>query len=148
MSHMNKPSFLFSSSAECEQAFYDALEAGDINAVAELWLNDDDVCCIHPGSGRLLGLAAVMGSWRAILSNGPVHIRAISSQALETPTMAVHNVVEEILITQDNQQQLVHVIATNVYLKTPAGWKMVLHHASPAAVASAADMDVPTGLLH
>jgi hypothetical protein len=24
------------------------------------------------------------------------------------------------------------IIATNVYLRTPAGWRMIVHHASPA----------------
>ncbi len=147
MTRLTKP-LLYSSSMECEQAFYEALEAADADAVAELWLNDDDVCCIHPGGGRLVGLAAVMGSWRTILGNGPVHIRAVSSQSLETPTMAVHNVVEEVMLSQDRRQQLVHVIATNVYIKTPAGWKMVLHHASPATEGAAAEVEVPSGPLH
>lgn len=147
MTRLTKP-LLYSSSMECEQAFYEALEAADADAVVELWLNDDDVCCIHPGGARLLGLAAVMGSWRTILSNGPVNIRAVSSQALETPTMAVHNVVEEVMLTQGARQKLVHVVATNVYLKTPAGWKMVLHHASPATEAEAVEVQVPSGPLH
>lgn len=147
MTRMNQ-SMLYSSSAECEQAFYEALEAGDADAVAALWLNEEEICCVHPGGARLLGPEAVLSSWRAILSNGPVHIRAVSSQSLETPTMAVHNVVEEILVQHDNQQQLVHVIATNVYLKTPVGWKMVLHHSSAPMVASASEVEVPKGLLH
>ncbi len=148
MSSMNQP-FLHASSAECEQAFYEALEAADADAVAQLWLNDDDVCCIHPGGSRLVGIEAVMASWRAILHHGPVRIRAISSRSLETPTMAVHNVLEEILIVHEDQQQLMHVIATNVYVKTPSGWKMLMHHASPAASEDAAqELEAPPGLLH
>ncbi len=147
MSRLTKP-LLYSSSAECEQAFYEALETADADTVADLWLNDDDVCCIHPGGERLVGLAAVMGAWRAILNHGPVHIRRVSSQSLETPTMAVHNVVEEILVVQNQGQQLVHVIATNVYIKTPSGWKMVMHHASPATEAAASEVQVPSGMLH
>src|SRR5918993_146687 len=40
---------LLSSPEECEQAFYEALEAGDSEAVVDLWLEDDDLVCIHPG---------------------------------------------------------------------------------------------------
>jgi ketosteroid isomerase-like protein len=144
---LTKP-LLFASSTECEQAFYDALDSADAEAVSDLWLDDDDVCCIHPGGPRLLGVAAVVASWRAILGNGPINIRAASSKSLETPTIAVHNVVEEVVVTQDNKQQVVHVIATNAYVKTPSGWKMVLHHASPASEAAAQGVEIPSGPLH
>jgi ketosteroid isomerase-like protein len=144
---LTKP-LLFASSAECEQAFYDALESADADAVVDLWLDDEDVCCIHPGGPRLLGIAAVVASWRSILGNGPINIRAASSKSLETPTIAVHNVVEEVVLPQGNKQQVVHVIATNAYVKTPAGWKMVLHHASPASEAGVQDIEMPTGPLH
>lgn len=144
---LTKP-LLFASSSECEQAFYDALEAADADAVVDLWLDDDDVCCIHPGGPRLLGMAAVVASWRAILANGPVNIRAAASKSLETPTIAVHNVVEEVVVTQGGKQRVVHVIATNAYVKTPGGWKMVLHHASPAAEGAVPDVELPLGPLH
>jgi hypothetical protein len=60
----------------------------------------------------------------------------------------VHNVVEEILITRGREQQLVQVLATNVYVKTPGGWKMVLHHASGAPEGQASQVEVPIGTLH
>jgi len=41
------------------------------------------------------------------------------------------------------------VIATNVYLRTPAGWRMIVHHASPApAQLEAAPRDAPPKILH
>lgn len=147
MPRLTQP-MLFTSAAECEQAFYEALEAGDAEAVADLWLDDDDVCCIHPGGPRLLGPAAVRASWNAILSNGGLNIRATARRTLDTPTVAVHNVIEEIVVTQGRNQQVVHVIVTNAYVKTPAGWKMTLHHASPATQGPAEDVQLPEGPLH
>ena len=147
MSRLTKM-LLFSSSAECEQAFYDALESADSDAVADLWLDDDDVCCIHPGGPRLLGVGAVVASWKSILANGPIRIRAASSKSLETPTIAVHNVVEELVIVQKGKPEVVHVIATNAYVKTPSGWKMVLHHASPATEGPVQEVEAPLGPLH
>ena len=147
MSRLAKP-MLFASSDECEQAFYEALESADVDAAVDLWLEDSEVCCVHPGGPRLLGHAAVTGSWRAILGNGPLRIRAASKKTLETPTIALHNVVEEIVVVQGRAQKVVHVIATNVYVKTPAGWKMVLHHASAAPEGQAADAESPSGPLH
>lgn len=121
---------LLSSPEECEQAFYEALDAADSEAVIDLWLEDDDVVCIHPGGPRLTGYAAVKSSWTAILANGPVRARCTLAKSLETPTVALHNVVEEVVVGEGTQQQVVSVLATNVFVKTPAGWKMVLHHAS------------------
>lgn len=147
MSRLSKP-LLFASSTECEQAFYDALENGDVDAVHDLWLDDADICCIHPGGPRLIGPGAVQASWTSILAHGAMRIRATSSKSLETPTLAVHNVVEEIVVTEGREQQVVHVIATNAYVKTPSGWKMILHHASQAAEGGAEDVEAPSGPLH
>ncbi len=148
---------LLSSPEECEQAFYEALDAADSDAVSELWLEDDDVICIHPGGPRLTGYDAIRSSWTTILSHGPVHVRCTLIKSLETPTVALHNVIEEVVVDErraapslaeaaigservasaehsiaEGMQQIVRVHATNAYVKTPAGWKMVLHHASPA----------------
>lgn len=147
MPRLSRP-LLFASSAECEQAFYEALEAGDADALAELWLDDEDVCCVHPGGQRVVGHAAVKSSWAAILANGGIHVRASAGKTLETPTIAVHNVVEDIVVAERGRRQVVQVIATNAYVKTPAGWKMVLHHASSAPQGRAEDVQLPEGPLH
>lgn len=147
MPRLSRP-MLFSSPAECEQAFYEALEAGDADVVNELWLDDEDVCCVHPGGPRLVGAAAVRASWTAILANGSLSIRATSRKSVETPSLAVHNVIEEIVLAQGRGQQVVQVIATNAYVKTPAGWKMVLHQASQAAEGVTEDVTAPSGPLH
>jgi ketosteroid isomerase-like protein len=139
---------LFASSDECEQAFYDALENADADAAVDLWLDDSDICCVHPNGPRLLGYGAVAGSWRAILSSGPLRVRAASKKTLETPMFALHNVVEEVLVQQGRAQKIVRVIATNAYVKTPAGWKMVLHHASPVPEGQATEVESPNGPLH
>ena len=147
MSRLTKP-LLFASPEECEQAFYEALDSADGEAVIDLWLEDDDVVCIHPGGPRLVGFPAVRSSWMAILSNGPVHVRSTLAKSLETPTVALRNVVEEVVVGEGRQQQIVTVLATNVYVKTSAGWKMVLHHASPSPEGEPAGVNESHGILH
>jgi len=147
MTRLAKP-LLFASSTECEQAFYEALESGDAEAIAELWLDDDEVCCVHPGGPRLLGAQAVRSSWAAIFANGALNIRATARRSMETPTLAVHNVVEELVVTEGRRQQVIHVVATNAYVKTPAGWKMVLHHASQTPEGAPETVEAPPGPLH
>ncbi|HUN93742.1 MAG TPA: nuclear transport factor 2 family protein [Burkholderiaceae bacterium] len=147
MHSLTKP-LLFASPDECEQAFYDALEAGDVDALNELWLDDDDVCCVHPGGPRLTGSAAVRASWAAILADGPVRMRAVQKKSLETPTIALSNVIEELIVTQGRSQRVVHVITTNGFVKTPGGWKMMLHHASQAPEGRPPVAETPSGTLH
>jgi ketosteroid isomerase-like protein len=147
MQRLTKP-LLFASPEECEQAFYEALESADIEAVAETWLDDDDVVCVHPGGARLVGYSAVRSSLASLLANGPLQIRTVSRKCFESPTVAVTNVIEEVVVVQSGARQLVHVIATNAFAKTPAGWKMVLHHAAPAPQGRAAEIEAPHGPVH
>jgi ketosteroid isomerase-like protein len=148
MSRLTK-SLLFASPEECEQAFYEALQAGDADAVSDAWLDDDDVCCVHPGGARLVGYAAVRSSLVALLANGPVQIRTVSRKCFESSTVVVSNVIEEVVVAQGGTRQLVHVIATNAFAKTPAGWKMVLHHAAAAPQGRATEViEAPHGPVH
>jgi ketosteroid isomerase-like protein len=147
MSRLTKP-LLFASPEECERAFYEALENADIDAVVDLWLEDDDVVCVHPNGPRLLGYAAVRASWSAILAGGPLNVRGTSRKSLDTPTVAVHNVIEEVLVREGSTQQVVSVLATNVYVKTSAGWKMVLHHASQSKGGEVVSAAEPNAILH
>jgi len=147
MPRLGKP-LMFASAEECERSFYEALDAADGEAMADLWLDDDDVCCIHPNGPRVVGYAAVKGSWNAIFANGAVSLRVAGRKSLDTPTVVTSNVIEELTVAQGRERALVHVIATNVFVKTNAGWKMVLHHASPAPGGQAPEIEAPQGPLH
>lgn len=141
---------LFATPADCEQAFYEALANADADTVSELWLDDDSVCCIHPGSPRLLGTEAVRASFAAVLDNGPIRINPTLERAVEAAGLALHNVIEEVLVSDGLVQRVVHVITTNAFLKTPAGWKMILHHASLAPAGGATELEPESahGTLH
>ena len=50
---MPKLTTLHATPEAVEQAFYDALEAGDVDALMSVWSEDDEIICIHPGGQRL-----------------------------------------------------------------------------------------------
>jgi ketosteroid isomerase-like protein len=139
---------LFASPEECERAFYEALAAADIEALDDLWLQDDDIACIHPGSSRILGYAAVRASWAAILAAGPVLVRVLARRAFESPTLAVSTLIEELVVAHAGGRQVVHVHASNAFLKTPGGWKMVLHHGAAAPQGQMPDVEAPLATVH
>jgi len=50
-------------------AFYAAISTANVEAMARLWANNDDISCIHPGWPVIVGRVAVVGSWRDILES-------------------------------------------------------------------------------
>ena len=128
---MSKKSRVLGSADAIEQAFYAAIARADIAALMALWADDDDIVCIHPGAPRLVGHAAIRASWETIFERGGVQIRPVQLHVSLNLMVSIHNLVEEI----DNdlrEPQDMHVLATNVYIKTAQGWRIVTHHASIA----------------
>jgi len=117
------------SAAEVEAAFYDALNRADLEALMALWADDEEIVCVHPGGPRLIGHSAIRASWSALLEHGGLQIRP--SQLHETHNLmsSVHTVIEGVTAASGEPA---HLIATNVYVKTPKGWRIVLHHVSVA----------------
>ena len=132
------------SAAEVEAAFYDALNRADVEALMALWADDDEISCIHPGGPRLHGHAAIQASWEAILEQGGLQIRPSQLTTAHNLMSAVHTVVEG--VTSGSTAEPAHLLATNVYLKTPQGWRMVLHHVSVAPGPVPSEMHHPTSL--
>ena len=128
---MPKTSKSMGTAVDAEAAFYDAIARADIQALMALWAEDDDIVCVHPGGGRLIGHAAIRASWEAVFERGPVHISVSRLHETHNMLTAVHSIVEEIHRSEGRQPDL-HIIATNVFLKTPQGWRIVIHHASVA----------------
>src|SRR5699024_7994906 len=109
-----------------EEAFYDAMQRGDLEAMMALWADDEDVLCVHPGSDRFVGLAAVRASWARIFRHGHVEIRRSDVRTHTGAVLAIHNVVEQTLSVDPGSAapggvQVVECIATNVYVKQADG---------------------------
>jgi ketosteroid isomerase-like protein len=123
----------FPTPQDAEQAFYEALQRCDLEAMMAVWAEDEEIVCIHPGGPRLTGLRAVRESWREIFSGGPsLRVQVNNIVATQAMLVAVHNVQENFSIA-GNPKAVAPALATNVYLKTAAGWRMIVHHASPAS---------------
>jgi ketosteroid isomerase-like protein len=140
---MKRQKELNGSAVEVEAAFYDALNRADVDALMALWAEDDEIVCIHPGGPRLIGHAAIRASWTSILEHGGLHI--LPSQLHETHNLmsSVHTVVEG---TTAASGEPAHLLATNVYVKTPRGWRIVLHHVSVAP--GSVPVDTRAQILH
>lgn len=132
MSQLTDPLHGFASSEDAEDAFYDAVQRGDANAVMQVWAEEDEIVCIHPNGPRLLGWNAVGNSWVSILQHGGIEVTVTSKLCTISDALAIHNVVEEITVRGEHGREVVRCYATNVFVREPAGWQMVMHHAAPA----------------
>ncbi|GLT24364.1 MULTISPECIES: nuclear transport factor 2 family protein [Zoogloea] len=123
---------IFTSPEEAETAFYAALSRADLDGMMAVWSEDEEVVCIHPGSIRLVGLAAIRESWRQLFAAG-TRIIVHPTQPVQWLNVmtAVHTVHQRVHLEGDHR---LHppIIATNVFTRGAIGWRMVLHHASPA----------------
>jgi ketosteroid isomerase-like protein len=134
---------------EAETAFYEALERADLDAMMEIWSEDDEVSCIHPGGPRLTGYEQVRENWARIFSSRQRLQVQLSDQVIVSGMMfSVHSLHENILVRGAQGQAggvRSIVVTTNVYMRSASGWRMVLHHGSPAP-AVAVRREVPVEL--
>jgi ketosteroid isomerase-like protein len=122
---------LFPTAQDAENAFYEALERADLEAMMAVWAEDEDVVCVHPAGTRLVGHDEVRESWRRIFASGQrLRVELTQQQTVAGMMFAVHSVHENFIV-DDESQRRPPIVATNVYVRGAAGWKMVAHHASP-----------------
>ena len=123
---------LYATAEDVEVAFYDAFNRGDLETLMSLWSETDDVVCVHPGGGRLVGLHAIRESWKQLFESGlRLRMKLHHGIAQSTPMLSVRCVLQHVVVEGEDQMSP-PVIATNVYARGPFGWRLVLHHASPS----------------
>ena len=133
---------------DIEAQFYEALQRGDIDRLMSVWSDDDEIACVHPGGGRLIGAAAIRASFEAIFSNGSVNAQPEKVRRVLSLSSAVHSVLERVEVMGSKGPQSAWVVATNVYLKGALGWRMVAHHASPGTPQEVQEIIETASTLH
>jgi ketosteroid isomerase-like protein len=130
-----------STAAEIEklnEAFYTAIEGGDLDRMTEIWADDDGglvTMCVHPGWPLLSGRSEVLRSWALIMANTP-YIQFVLTDVRTTVIgeVAVLTCAENILTAADTEDATFaagRVVATNIFVKTAPGWRLWSHHGSP-----------------
>ncbi|KQV99828.1 nuclear transport factor 2 family protein [Rhizobacter sp. Root1221] len=133
---------------DIEHQFYDALQRGDIERLMSVWSDEDDITCVHPGGPRVNGAAAIRSAFEAMFANGAIDAHPEKVRRIRNESSAVHSVLERIQVLTDEGPQVAWVLATNVYLKTDLGWRLVAHHASPGTASELPEIGDPPSVLH
>ncbi len=125
---------LFASPQDAEAAFYEAFMKRDLDAMMSVWADDDEVYCVHPRGPRITGVAQVRDSWRQIFASGQnIRFEVREQHLLQAMMVSIHSVYEHISVGTESRTRDC-VLATNIYMRTERGWRMMVHHASPAPV--------------
>ncbi|RBM22089.1 nuclear transport factor 2 family protein [Streptomyces sp. PT12] len=123
-------------------ALYDAVERGDLDALAATWL-DADVHVVHPGWPVISGRGEVIRSYALIMANTDyiqffltdVEVSVLGDTAVVTCT---ENILSGGPAEEDGSAgPLVGglVVATNVFRRDGRGaWKVWSHHGSPVLI--------------
>jgi ketosteroid isomerase-like protein len=96
----------------------------------------------------VIGVRAIRSTFESIFANGAIPVIAEGKRSVQTLDSAVHSVVERITITSPEGLRTGFAVATNVYVKTAQGWRMVAHHATPGASEAPAEISEPPTVLH
>jgi uncharacterized protein (TIGR02246 family) len=136
------------SADDTEAEFYEALQAGDIERLMAVWADDDDIVCVHPGGPRVVGPAAIRASFEGIFATSGIPVRPERARRLAGGGVAVHSVLERVDVLGEAGPQTAWVVATNVYVKTAQGWRIVAHHASPGVPGAEQEVVEAASVLH
>src|SRR5262249_8186143 len=124
---------IYTTPADAALAFYQAFEAKDIDAMMATWAEDEEIVCVHPGGTRLVGYEAVRAGWDQLFAGETrLSFRLDQVIVIETVGMAMQSAVEHVTVGSDGSPRGA-AVCTNVFLRTPSGWRMVMHHAAPVA---------------
>ena len=133
---------------DVEAAFYEALHTADLPKLMACWAEEEDIVCIHPGGPRMIGAGAIRSAFEAMFANGNIQAFPERIHKIESLASAVHHLIERVEVMTPQGPQQAWVIVTNVFHKTPQGWRMVAHHTSPGTPHDAQDIGVLAVVLH
>jgi ketosteroid isomerase-like protein len=111
------------------QAFYDAHEQRDVEAMALVWEHSERAVCIHPGWPILRTWPPIAESWRRIFAGPGRNQFILTNEAVAVDGDMAWVTLEENLVDVGGTGT---VAATNVFARDADGaWRLVVHHGSP-----------------
>ena len=133
---------IYTSPQDAATAFYQAFEAQDIDAMMATWADDEEIVCVHPGGARLVCYDAIRTAWEQLFAgDARLKFRLEQPIAIDTVGLAVQSAIEHVFLADGSPRGL--AVATNVFMRTPTGWRIVCHHASASPPVAAVQQSGP-----
>ena len=125
---------MFPTAKNAENHFYHAFSHCNLEKMMAVWLDSNEIFCIHPGSDALVGTSLIKSSWQQIFN--PISKRFFDIKEINqilTGSFCVRLVQENIYLEEKNFAAP-PVYATNIYQKIDSSWFMISHHASMSSI--------------
>ncbi len=114
------------------EAFYAAVEALDVDRLADLWARREDAWCVQPGWSAALGWEAVRGSWEQVFATTAfIEFIVVDVRARALGEVGVVSCTEWVLRQGGNGRGIGpgQAVATNVFVDEGGRWRLLGHHA-------------------
>ncbi|MFD1859290.1 DUF4440 domain-containing protein [Aeromicrobium camelliae] len=125
------------------RAFYDAIETGDLDLMASLWVDDPGVTCVHPAAPPLHGTETVLRSWAVLMAQieyiqfflTDIEITTFPVGA-DQPSSALVVCTENILSDGETSESFTGgaAICSSLLVRDGRRWRFWSRHASPVAI--------------
>ncbi|WP_293787954.1 nuclear transport factor 2 family protein [uncultured Aeromicrobium sp.] len=125
------------------RAFYDAIETGDLDLMASLWVDAPGVTCVHPAAAPLRGTEAVLRSWAVLMAQveyiqfflTDIEVTMLPVGA-EQSSSALIVCTENILSDGVTSESFTggSAICSSLLIRDGRHWRFWSRHASPVAI--------------
>ncbi len=114
------------------QSFYEAFGTLDIQRMAEVWETSDRSLCVHPGWQPLVGWEPIRDSWSGIFDNATLmHFNIQYVNVVVQGDCGWVTCYEHISSVLQGRASNFGILATNIFVRTAQGWRMIAHHGTP-----------------
>ena len=118
---------------EANQRFYDAFGALDLLLMEAAWEPSEQALCVHPGWSPLVTWEPIRDSWQRIFDNATLmHFNITYVNVVVQGNCGWVTCVENISSVLQGRANNFGILATNIFVRTSLGWRMIAHHASPS----------------
>jgi ketosteroid isomerase-like protein len=120
----------FETPQDAEDAFYDALEAGDAAAMTQVWEDSESIACLLPMTPLVMG-REVLELWRSIFEQaGAFDLQVRHLAWIDCGDTVIH-LIEERAQGGPAGQPGPAIYGTNIFRQGVDGWRLLIHQNAP-----------------
>jgi ketosteroid isomerase-like protein len=129
---------------QAEDAFYDALDEGDLEQLLAVWADSEDICCLLPMYPLIRGRRDVTELFTRLFSRGKgVSLTVKHLGWIEAGDIAIHQVEESVENSPAGAPPSSPFYGTNIYRREASGWRLLVHQNAPTPPPPPAEFTVP-----
>jgi uncharacterized protein (TIGR02246 family) len=114
---------------DAEDAFYDAIDERDADALQAVWEDSADIACLLPMQPMVHG-AEVHQAFRPLFEGEvKLEIQVRHIRWIEAGDLAIHMLEERVNVSGQPPQAPIY--AVNTYRRGDSGWRLLMHQNSP-----------------